>query len=105
MREMLSTGSPMEVSTKVMVTMPPCGIPAPPVAAAVAVRLEIHSFKPLMTLEMLELCKEGFVFKDLNEVMVLKRSYVQKQRELQCNQHLFSNLAVKHHSIHLTTDE
>lgn len=58
-----------------------------------------------MTLEILELCKEGFVFKDLNEVMVLKRSYVQKQRELRCNQHLFSNLAVKHHSIRLTTDE
>lgn len=47
MREMLSLGSPTEVSTKVMVTKPPCGMPVPPAAAAVAVRLEKHGFKPL----------------------------------------------------------
>lgn len=46
-RETLSRGSPTAVSTTVMVTRLPCGIPAPPTAATVAVRLEIHSFKPL----------------------------------------------------------
>lgn len=46
-RETLSRGSPTEFSTKVMVTKPPCGMPAPPAAATVAVRLQMHSFKPL----------------------------------------------------------
>ena len=42
MNEMLSRGSPTDVNTIVMVTMPPCGIPAAPIAPTVAVMLELH---------------------------------------------------------------
>lgn len=43
MNEMLSRGSPTDVNTIAMVTMPPCGIPVAPIAATVAVILELHT--------------------------------------------------------------
>lgn len=45
MRVRLSAGRPTEASTKIMVKRPPCGMPAPPVAEAVAVKLQMQSLK------------------------------------------------------------
>lgn len=41
--EMPSKGSPTDVNTIAKVTTPPCGIPVPPIAATVAVILELHN--------------------------------------------------------------
>lgn len=42
---MPSKGSPTDVSTSAIVTIPPCGIPEPPMAATVAVMLELQNSK------------------------------------------------------------
>lgn len=47
---MPSRGSPTDDSINVTVTMPPCGIPAAPAAAAVAVILQLYHLKTMINL-------------------------------------------------------